>query len=309
MPAGQGHDAVLSDRNQEAAVQVRIPQVAVSQTAIQSVSIGQLGLGPVSVGSLVLNNIDVGLNAAQALLRNIDITVTLHITFEWHIHIGLPDGIPDIDVGDTYDLGSPSFSLPVGNVTIPGLSNLRFQIPSASAQNLTVNASPLSLQLTNVSAEDIHASDAVAPTNGFTIAGLSLTSLTAAGIGVPDATVAHATIGHVHGDPVKIASLNLGGLQLPAVQIPSISSTIPLNIPANLQGPSIGFDGGVLRVLLHIEPSVLSHIEHVDITGANATASVGQIVLHDVTLPYDALNLTLSQIGIDAISVPSFTVA
>jgi hypothetical protein len=290
-------------------VQAKIPQLSVQQAGVQTISIGQLGLGPIAIGNLVLSNVDFSLNAAQAVLHNITVTVTLHLTLEWHIHIGLPDGIPDIDVGDTYDLGSPTFSLPVGNVTIPGLSNLKFHIPTVSAQNLGVSASPLSLQLTNLSAEEIHASDAVAPTNGFTISGLTLASLSAAGLGVPAAAVAQATVGHVRGDPVKIPSFTLGGLQLPAAQIPSITSTIPLNIPANLQGPAVGFDAGILRVVLHITPSVLSHIDQVDIIGASATASVGQIVLHDVTLPYDAHNLTLARIGIDTISVPSFAIA
>jgi hypothetical protein len=293
----------------ESDVQAKIPQLSVQQAGIQTISIGQLGLGPITVGNLVLSNLDFSLNAAQAVLHNMNVTVTLHLSLEWHVHVGLPDGIPDIDIGDTYDLGSPSFSLPVGNVTIPALSNLQFHIPSVNAQNLAVNASPLTLQLTNLSAEDIHASNAVAPTAGFTISGLTLTSLGGNGIGLPDATVAQATVGHVHGDPAKIPAFALGGLQLPAVQIPSISSTIPLNIPANLQGPSVGVDGGLLRILLHIQPSVLIHIQQLDITGANAAASVGQVVLHDVTLPYDVRNLTLSQIGIDTISIPSFTIA
>jgi hypothetical protein len=290
-------------------MQGKIPQLSVNKADIQSISIGELGLGPISIGSLMLNNIDFTLNAAQALFHNLTVTVTLHLSLDWHIHIGLPDGIPDIDVGDTYDLGAPSFSLPVGDITVPGLTNLEFNIPTVNAQNLSVNASPLVVQLNNVSATDVHASDAVLPTAGFTLTGLALTSLAASGIGVPGATVAQATVGELKGDPLRIPALNLGGLQLPSVQIPSISSTIPLNIPANLQGPDVGFDAGILRIMLHIRPSVLSHIENVTITGGNASASVGQVVVHDVTLPYDAHNLTLSRIGIDTVSIPSVTIA
>src|SRR5262249_14421660 len=151
--------------------------------------------------------------------------------------------------------------------------------------------------------------DAVAPTGGFTVSGLAIASIAASGLGVPAATVAQATVGHIQGDPLRIPSFTLSGFNVPTAQIPSISSTIPLDIPANLPQSGVGFDGGLLRVLLHIAPSVKTHIEQVDITGASAAASIGQLVLHDVTLPYDALNLTLAQIGIDTISVPSFTVA
>ena len=287
----------------------KVPQLSVNQANLQSVSIGQLGLGPISVGNLVLNNIDVSMSAAQGVLQNMSVTLTLHISVEWHVHIGLPDGIPDIDIGDTYDLGSFSFSLPVGNVVIPGLNNLNFHIPSLTAQNLSVSASPVGVQLTNVVADQLHAADVTLPAAGFTIAGLTLTSLTGNGIGIPAATVGHATVQHLHGDPLQVPSLTLGGLQLPAAQIPVISSSTPLDIPANLQGPSPGFDAGILRVAIHIVPSVLTHIDHLEITGASASASAAQIVLHDVKLPYDALNLTLSQIGIDTVQIPSFTVA
>ena len=287
----------------------KVPQLSVKQAGLRSVAVGQVAIGPISVGNLVLTNADFSMSAAQGVLHNMSVTVTLHITVEWHIHIGLPDGIPDIDIGDTYDLGTFSFSMAVGDVVIPGLHNLQFHIPSLTAQDFSVSASPVGLQVSNLSAEPIHATDVELPSQGFTIAGLTLTSLAGNGIGVPAAKVAQATVGHLHGDPVKIPTFTLGGLHMPAAQIPVISSSTPLDIPANLQGPSPGFDAGILQVAIHITPSVLSHIDHLEITGANASATAAQIVLHDVTLPYDVLNLTLSQVGVDTIDVPAFTVS
>jgi len=289
-------------------MQAKVPQLSVQHAGVQAIPIGQLGLGPISIDNLILNNVDLSMNATQAVLHNMTVTVTIHLTVEWHVHVGLPDGIPDINIGDTVDLGSFSFSLPVGDVTIPGLNNLKFHIPTLNVQSLGVNASPVSLRLDNISADDIHATDLVAPLNGFTINGLTLTSLAGTGIGVPDATLAQATVGSLKGDAVKLPSMTLSGLQLPAMQIPSLSSSVPLTIPANLQGPSPGFDAGILRVVLHIIPSVVSHIDQLDITDVNAAASVGQIVLHNVTLPYDAHNITLSRVGVDTINIPGFTV-
>lgn len=287
----------------------KIPQINVKHAGIKSISIGQVAIGPISVGSLVLNNADLSMSAAQAVLQNMSVTVTLHLTVSWHVHIGLPDGIPDIDVGDTYDLGSFSFSMPVGNVVIPGLSNLNFHIPSLTAQNLSVSVNPIGLQLSNVIAEQIHAADLVLPSQGFTLAGLTLTSLAGNGIGIPAAKINQATVSQVHGDSVKVPSFALNGLNMPAAQIPVITSSTPLNIPANLQGQSIGFDASILTLTINITPSVLSHIDHLEITGASANATVGQTVLHDVTLPYNVLNLTLSQIGLDTVDIPSFSVS
>jgi len=175
-------------------------------------------------------------------------------------------------------------------------------------RNLAVSASPVALQLTNVAADAIHATDVALPRDGFTLSGLSFGSLSGSGLGVPAATIGQATVQHVHGDPAKIPAFSLGGLTLPSAQIPSIDSTIPLTIPFDLEGPAAGFDAGILRVTLSINPSLTTRIENLQIAGASASASVGQIVLHDVTLPYDALNLTLSQIGVDTIDIPNFTV-
>jgi len=47
-------------------------------------------------------------------------------------------------------------------------------------------------------------------------------------------------------------------------------------------------------------------VDHLGIWDATASATVGQVVLHDVTLPYDVLNLTLSQIGINTVGIPLF---
>lgn len=40
-------------------------------------------------------------------------------------------------------LGSLDYSLPVGDIAVPGLNNLKFHIPSLTAQNLSVIANPV----------------------------------------------------------------------------------------------------------------------------------------------------------------------
>jgi hypothetical protein len=298
----------LTFKREGTPVLAKVPKLDAQHAGLQAVSVGQVAIGPITVGQLVLNGTDFSMSGAHGVLRNVGVTVTLHISVEWHIHIGLPDGIPDIDVGDTYDLGSFSFSMPVGDIVIPALNNVHVNIPNLTAQNISASASPLSLQLGNVAAEQIEALDATLPTAGFTITGLTLSSVVVNGIDVPAANISQTTVGHLHGDPLKIPVLTLGGLNLPTVQIPLVNSSAPLDIPATLQERSVGFDAGILRLAIHIQPSALSHIDHLEITGANASATASQIVLHDVTLPYDALNLTLSQIGIDTIDIPAFTV-
>lgn len=290
-------------------MQIKASQLSVRQAELQTVSVGHLGIGPISIGSLSIDNVGLNIASGHGVLQNVQATVVLKLSVEWHIHVGLPDPIPDIDVGDTYVLGSFSVSLSVGDVELPTLSNLQFDIPSLAGQNLTVNADPLSLQLNGIKAETISANDAVLPLGGFTISGLSVGSFSASGLGVPTASIAQADVQHVHSDPAQIPAITLSDLQLPAAQIPSVSSRLPLTIPADLSAIRPGFDAGILRIVVRIQPSVSMNVEHLQITDASASAAVGQVVLHDVTLPFDALNITLSQLGIDTIEIPNFTVA
>ncbi len=102
-------------------MQLKVPQLSVRQAGLQRVSIGQLGIGPISVGSLALNNVGFTFNAAHAVLQNVQVTLTLTISLEWHVHVGLPDGIPDINIGDTFNF-TMSFSLPVGTWTTSAAS-------------------------------------------------------------------------------------------------------------------------------------------------------------------------------------------
>jgi hypothetical protein len=291
-------------------LQVKVPVLDVQQTAVQTIDIGQVAIGPITVGSLVVNNTNAAISAGQGVLTNVRVTVTIGISVEWHVHVGLPDGIPNIDIGDTYNLGSISFGpVSVGNIVIPGLSNVHLNVPNLAAQNMSAAASPLGLQLHNAIADDVHATNFALPSAGFTISGLTLGSIQGNNLGIPAANLAQATVAHVHGDAVHIPSLTLNNLTLPSAQILSLSTTAPLDIPANLPTQSPGFDAGILRLYLHLTPSALSHIDQVQITNATANATVGQVVLQNVTVPYDVLNLTLSQVGITTINVPAFNVS
>jgi hypothetical protein len=289
-------------------LRVTVPQLDVQQANLQSINIGQVAIGPITVGDLVINNVDVSMSAAQGVLQNVSVTITIHVSVEWAVHVGMPDWIPDINVGDTYDLGSFSFGpITIGNVVIPGMNNIRLHIPSLTAHNMTAVADPLSLTLHSASADRIQAQNVTLPTAGFTIAGLSLSSIEGDAIIVPAAHLDQATVGHLHGNPVSIPAFSLSSLTLPNAHIPNMSSSAPLNIPADLPTRSPGFDAGLIKVLVHLTPSALSHIDHLEITNADASATIGQTVLHNVTLPYDVLNLTLSQIGINTVAIPAFT--
>ncbi len=73
--------------------------------------------------------------------------------------------------------------------------------------------------------------------------------------------------------------------------------------------PPSPLDLGVLTVQLKISPSASAHVNRLLLTGVKASANVGTIEVRDVTLPYEALNLTLSDLGIETIEIPTIGVA
>jgi hypothetical protein len=289
-------------------MQAKIPELDVERADLTSLDVGQIGIGPITVGELVIQDVDFRLSAGLGIIRGMTVTLRLHIEFEWAIHIPLPWPFDDIDIGDTNDLGTYAFSLPpVGDVTITGLSNLNISIPSITAHNVNASANPLTnVRLNNAFAEQVAAHDATLPSAGFTFAGLSLNSFEGENISLPAASVPQAIIARVHGDPLDVSEVSLNGVTLGSTAIPTVRSTSPFDVPADLQSRRLEFDMGILTFALIITPSAIAHIPFLEISNSNASATIGRVVVRNVTLPFDVLNLTLSQIGINSVRIPAF---
>jgi hypothetical protein len=308
-------------------LQVQVPALNVNQANLQSIDIGQAKIGPITVGQLVVTNTDLSMDATQMVLHSVSIWMTIHFKIVVTVHVGLPDGIPDIDEDITFDLGTvrippdPIPSINIGDVTVPTLTNVHLHIPTLLASSLSVNADPVALHLAAASAQTIHATNAALPVSGFTIAGLTLNSVSGTAVNVPDAKVDSATIAHFTGAPINVPAFGLNTLNLPTASlpglpgpphVPGVSTTAPLDIPAQLS--EFIFTAGnphhdLVAIALHVTPFAQMHVAGLDIDSATASATAQTIELHNVTLPYDVLNLTLSQIGITTIDVPTFNVA
>lgn len=288
---------------------VNAPQVDVQQASLQSIDIGQVAIGPISVGDLVISNTDFSMDAGQATIKNMDIDVTLSLALKWGIHVHI-NKIINKTWGETTPMGSVHLNMPPLDVVLPSLTGIHINIPTLTAESMSVQADPLNLHLTNVSADQVQAKNVVLPPAGFAINGLSLNSVQGTNIDVPAAKVDEATVNHLHGDPVTIGSFALHDLNLPTAKSDSIVNTAPVDVPTvlTLSNPP-GFDIGLLKVTLLIVANANAHIPFLEINDVKAHASVGRIELHNVTLPYDVLNLTLSQVGINSIGIPAFSLA
>lgn len=284
-------------------MQVKIPTLTASQANLQHIDVGSLNVGPLAVGSLTIVNTDFAMNAAQAILRDLSVTIGLDIQAKWSIDLEVYS-----DSG-TENIANPEVTVPLPDLTLAPLNNIKVNIPNLTAQNVTVKANPIVLGVNNAAASGVRATDTALPTAGFTIAGLTLNSLDGSAVTVPAANIASASVDHLHADPITIGQVGLTDLNLPTGQAPVVTNTAPLVMPLALGAlPSIPIIPlGFLDVSIVITPRVITTVGHLELTTLTMNATVGQMTLQNVTIPFDVLNLTLSQIGIDTIAIPTFT--
>jgi hypothetical protein len=288
-------------------MQTTIPEADIQRSGVGTVSVGSVGIGPIQIGHLVLTNLQLNTAAAGAELRNFRVTITHHMTLDWHLHIEIPGHV--IDDSGTEDLGTPTFACNFGNLHVPGLENIRLDIASLSADNIAATANALSnLQLGAAVAEQIQARNLKLPAQGFTIAGLGIGGLRLGGFGVPAATLDTVTVGRVHGDAFPTSDMTLNNLALPSASVADIVSQ-GIDGVATPFGKAYHLDLGCLDLVLKIKPRAEAQIDQLTINGLTASTSIGTIELHNIVAPYELLNLTLSQIGIDTVQVPSVAIA
>ena len=282
----------------------RVPEAVVARIDVGRIDVGQVSLGDIVVGTLRVDAARVNIRSGQALLRDVVVTIGLEIIFRWWVDYWL-----DSDSG-TEELEITFIPIPLGDWEIPGLRDIDLDIASLTGTDVRTSADPITdLRMTGLAAEDVRATGVVLPTAGFTLDGLGLTSLTLADIAVPAAGVAGATVGRVRGNPLTLPSLRLRGLTLPSAAAGNIRSGA-LDIPLRRAQPIPlgGISVGVAGIDVFARPSAATSVSRMELTGVRASLSAGLVELADVTVPYDVHNLSLADLGVHTIDVPTITV-
>ena len=287
-----------------------VPNLHAARASVAHLSVGQVAIGPISIGQLVVRDAQLGITSGSAELIGVSVRLELRFNLKWEVHVPLPWPFDDINIGDTTFLGSITIPFGFGDGTVPQLNNINLNVPQLVASNTTATADPVTaLQADALVAETISASNVTAPVAGVTVSGLGLGSAAVDGLGVPAASIAGATVARVHGTPLSLGALVLHGLALPAAAANDITSG-PMDIP--LTRPDFTLptaDLGIIRVTLTVTPKATAHIDKLFLTGVNAHANIGAVEVHNLSLPYDALNITLADIGIETIDIPTIGVA
>lgn len=280
-----------------------------SAARVALLEVGRLSIGTITVGQLNVTNARVGITSGQARLENVRVTVSLDFRLEWRIFLDGP-GPLNLEESGSNSLGGIDIPFAFGNAEIPGLRNINLDIANLTAPDLRAEADPVTgVRATGLVAEAIQARELTLPAAGFQLAGLGLNTVDVDDVAVPAVAVESATVGRVHGDPLSLPALRLTGLALPAASAGNITSG-PLDIPLTRDEFRLpALDLGFFSATLIVVPSARTRVQRMQMSGVRATASADAIELRDVRLPYDATDLTLADLGIETIEIPTITVS
>lgn len=281
-----------------------VPQASVGRVSVRQVDVGEIDAGPISISKLVLDSIHLGVSTGSVKARNVNVTIGVSLSLDWSVGVTI-SGIGSWGWNGTIDLGTQSATVALGDLGVSGLKSLDFDIASLAVSNVDAVAGAIrNLKLGPLVAEQIVAQNLVLPKPDFTLSGLGLVSVGINGLSVPAATGTQVTVGHARGDALPLGTVAIPDLNLPRASVGDITSD-GLDASGEPDPYLFTADAGVLSVSLSAAPSAELAIDELHISNVKASASVGQVTLQDVVLPYDVFDIKLSQLGIDSISVPS----
>ncbi|MBM7808060.1 hypothetical protein JOD57_003897 [Geodermatophilus bullaregiensis] len=283
-----------------------VPDAQLGQLTVTQIQVGELNAGPIQVGRLVLNDTRTAVQTGAAAFSNLRVELRLELTLRWKITIDL--GFFERTWDGSIPFGVQTPMIRVGDLTLPGLQRFDLGLASVSVEQLEATVGPLrDLTLSGLTAEQVRVADMTAPVQDFTITGLGLGGASLEGLNLPDASVGAVTIARLRGLAVPMDSVTIPDIALPAANAGRIVGE-GLDTDAESNPIDLTADAGILEVTLELVPGVRLLADQLILDGVNLALSVGSLELHDVVLPYEVLNLTLSQLGIQTVDVPKIQV-
>lgn len=284
-----------------------LSETRVARMDVVQIDIGQLNAGPLTVGRLVLEAGRFEMSSGAIRIRNLRVTVGLRMVLEWNVEVSIL-GFPKRWNG-SIDLKDHEFTVGLGDHTLPGLQSFTLDLPSLTVDAVAAVMEPLrDLRLGPLVAEQVHARALVAPVPDFTLTGLGVGRAVLSGLAVPGARADSAEIARIHGQALPLGTITLPPIAFPQADAGDVRAA---GVDAGGVSNPLEFvaDAGVLKITLRVIPRARMRADELAITGLRSSASIGRTVLTDVVLPYEVLNVTLGQIGISTVEIPTIEVS
>lgn len=282
---------------------INLAQAAVASGAVADIKVEQIVLGGVTIGELTLEGTTLDIAAASAALQAVRVVINLDFSFDWWINLGFWS-----DSG-TNSLGSLSFALDLGNVSIPSLGNIPISVPNIAIANLSAVVAPIaSADLGGGAFSALTATNIAVPKNGFTLTGFAIGGVTIANVEVPEATAAAVSIQDFHPNGnLVLPSASLGPLQIPSVTTADVQTTAAIGFNGNASQQGLGLNLGVLGGTFDVTPTAYVSIGALQLQGVSLSGSVTKAILDNIGVPVDIQGINLSTIDIGQITAANIT--
>jgi hypothetical protein len=280
-----------------------VDSVTADSGSAESISVNRITLGSATVENVTLSGINAALIGSQALMQGVRMVLELRFSLEWEVDLGWLGSW-----GDTVDLGSLSFPVDVGNVSVPSLANIQFSVPTATTTNVSANIDPVqNLTLGATQINKLAATDTDAPSSGFSLNGLGLGAVSMSKLSLPQTATAKVTVDEVKpSGPITLPGLSLTGVNLPAVQVGTINSG-GFGIAAHISRRSLIADLGILEFKLNIDPVTHLNVQSMTIHDASFAATVNRVEVKNIKVPVTIQGVELRKLGLNAVKVNQIT--
>ncbi len=280
-----------------------IAQAGGASATVADIKIDQIVLGGVTIGELDLQGTSLDLNSGSASLDSVRIVLSLDFKFDWWINLGFWS-----DSGNS-DLGSLSFALDLGNVSVPSLGNIPLGIPNIAVASLSAAFAPItSIDLGSGNIAGIAATSLALPKNGFTLSGLGFGSVSIGSIAVPEVSAAQLTVQEFHPTAsIVMPSATLGPIEIPSASASDIQTTAPISFNGAASQQALSVSLGVLGGSINVIPTAYVSIGALALRGVALTGTVTQAILKNIGVPVDVQGINLSNIDIAQVTATGIT--
>lgn len=290
----------LADLLSDALRTLRISQVLVGSGAIGSLGVGNIELGEATIDRLIVQNASATLQAGSAFLQNVRFALELRLSVEWWYDIKIWD-----DSG-TNDLGSLSFAMNIGNVSVPSLHDISVAIPQATVNGAQAHIEPVvNLDLGSATFSDVKANGTELPSAGFGLTGLGLGSVTVSEIGVPGTSTKSATVAEFKPrNPLHLPAIEVTGVQVPSTNVPQIVSTGAVNVQdAQATARGVSLNLGVLGFTFWVTPVVDLSIEALTLSDIALALAVDKLRVEGVSAPLVVKGVSIGDLALEQVTV------
>ncbi len=286
-----------------AARKINVDHVKADRGTVSKIDIGRINLGTAQIDRLTITGLNANLHGAQAFMQNVRMVLELRFTLTWKVDLGWLGSW-----GDTNNLGSLHFGMNLGNVSVPSLANIDFQVPSLSTTNVSAAMQPIAnLSLGAADFNQLFLNATQAPSSGFTLSGLGVGNVSVKNVEVPQTTTAQVKIDEFQpANHIVLPGAEVQNLQLPSAQAGSITAG-GFNLTAIASRRCLVVDLGVLEIELCVEPVTHLSVGSMLVQDVALSATASRLNIENIALPINVRNIALDDMNLHNIRINEIT--